>query len=237
MFPQIYEVCPNSQSARHAFLHEGEHEVQSVKVSTLCQGDWKVGQHPTCSDYLSDSRCFLHVCRWTSSNQLTNTSWRTPIHCVESVMHDHWIGGEMQVKRAISSFTGFVHLLEHMGDPWSDPYPEYRSLIECVYIMWVRLQQLKYLFMKSVTMAFQLNIPTPKILKVRDSWLWRVLSGRLCGQGVCLPLHDGLSWHGLIGSSWGKHWGQQWRTKIPPKLEVAPPPKCGLDGWVMGDTP
>ena len=43
--------------------------------------------------------------------------------------------------------------------------------------------------------------PTKKILKVRDSWLWRVLSGRLCGQGVCLPLHDGLSWHGLIGSS------------------------------------
>jgi len=25
--------------------------------------------------------------------------------------------------------------------------------------------------------------------------------------------------------------------KIPSKLEVAPPPKCGLDGWVMGDTP
>ena len=24
---------------------------------------------------------------------------------------------------------------------------------------------------------------------------------------------------------------------IPSKLEVAPPPKCGLDGWVMGDTP
>ena len=38
-------------------------------------------------------------------------------------------------KGAIFSFTGFVHLLEHMGDPWSDPYPEYRSLIECVYIM------------------------------------------------------------------------------------------------------
>ena len=25
--------------------------------------------------------------------------------------------------------------------------------------------------------------------------------------------------------------------KIPSKLEVAPAPKCGLDGWVMGDTP
>ena len=119
----------------------------------------------------------------------------------------------IELERKCEGFTGFVHLLEHMGDPWSDPYPEYRSLIECVYIMWVQSLQLKYKFMKSVTMAFQLNIPTQKTLKVRDSWLWRVLSGRLCGQGFCLPLHDGLSWHGLIGSPWGKHWGQQWRTK------------------------
>ena len=31
--------------------------------------------------------------------------------------------------------AGLVHLLEHMGDFWSEPFPEYRSFIECAYIM------------------------------------------------------------------------------------------------------
>ena len=38
-------------------------------------GDWEIGQHSTCSDYLSDSGCLLHVCRleiydWTRTKTI-----------------------------------------------------------------------------------------------------------------------------------------------------------------------
>ena len=61
-------------------------------------------------------------------------------------------------------FTGFVHLLEHMGDPWSDAYPEYRSLIECVYIMWV-FNQLFYFHNISFSTFNCHSLLFPRILR------------------------------------------------------------------------